>query len=71
MVLKTQNRGDSEDTDQEISREDSDGPEDKRSDWKVIKDLVDIYDIFFEPRYMVSRSVSAHRHGDDVLGNLI
>jgi len=26
----------------------------RRSDWKVLKDLVDIYDILYEPRYMIT-----------------
>ena len=46
VALETQNKGDSDE------EEDS---EDKRSDRKVIKDLIDIY-IFFQPRYMVSQS---------------
>ncbi|KAF8453218.1 hypothetical protein BGX38DRAFT_1329207 [Terfezia claveryi] len=69
VALETQNRGDSDEEDLEDS-EDSES-EDRRSDWRVIKDLVDIYDIFFEPRYMDLRGVSAGRHGGDVLGNLI
>ncbi|RPB26193.1 hypothetical protein L211DRAFT_900908 [Terfezia boudieri ATCC MYA-4762] len=62
VALETQNRGvsDEEDLDSEDSESES---VDRRSDWRVIKDLVDIYDIFFEPRYMDSRSVSAGRHG--------
>ncbi|RPB20555.1 hypothetical protein L211DRAFT_841644 [Terfezia boudieri ATCC MYA-4762] len=59
VALETQNRTDS---DKEQDLEDSDS-EDKRSEWRVTKDLVDIYDILFEPRYLVSRSMSAGRHG--------
>lgn len=68
VALETQNRGNS---DEEMSEEDSEDLEDERLNWKVIKDLVDIYDMFFEPRYMVNRRESAGQHRDDVLGNLI
>jgi len=42
----------------------------RRSDWKVIKDLVDIYE-FLLSLGMISRCESARRHEDDVLGNVI
>jgi len=70
IALEAQSR---EDSDEEMSGEDSEleGAGNRRSDWKVIKDLVDIYDIFLESRYMITRCESAGRHEDDVLGNLI
>ena len=46
MALETQNREDSdeeEDSGGDMPRGDSKDSEDKRSDWKAAKDLVDIY----------------------------
>ena len=40
MALETQNR---EDSDEDMPREDSKDSEDKRSDWKATKELVDTY----------------------------
>jgi len=70
IALEAQSR---EDSDKEMSGEDSEFEDvgNGRSDWKVVKDLVDIYDIFLEPRYMITSCESAGRHEDDVLGNLI
>ena len=70
IALEAHNR---EDSDEEMSGEDLEFEDagKRGSDWKVLRDLVDIYDILFEPRYMVTRCESAGRHEDDVLGNLI
>jgi len=70
IALEAQNR---EGSDEEMLGEDSEVEDagNRRSDWKVVKDLVDIYDSVLEPRHMITRCESAGRHEDDVLGNLI
>ena len=62
-----------ESLDTESSDEDMEDSEDSEDSdgWQLIEDLVDMYSIVFEPRYMASRQISAGRHADNIMTNLI
>lgn len=50
---------------------DTEDLKDNKVDWTLLEDLVDIYDFVFGPRYMLSRQISAGRHSDNILDNLL